>query len=84
MKINVEGVSELVLEVQSMETAIDFWSNKLGFPIVSQWGNGLYDEGGVHVHFALYIKPEDETVSTLKALNIDITVRVNKSNASSL
>ncbi|MGX4607632.1 VOC family protein [Priestia sp. JNUCC 25] len=34
MKLNLEGVSELVLQVKSMDRAIDFWSNKLGFPIV--------------------------------------------------
>lgn len=36
MKIKVEGVSEIVLEVKSMERATDFWSNQLGFPIVEQ------------------------------------------------
>ncbi|MED4256817.1 VOC family protein, partial [Priestia megaterium] len=106
MKLNLEGVSELVLQVKSMDRAIDFWSNKLGFPIVEQWGyenghfsennkedigatwlyigghtrlglwlprnfsslekiekekpisnwKGLYDQGGVHIHFALHIK----------------------------
>ncbi len=129
MKLHTEGVSELVLEVRSMERAVDFWSTQLGFPIVAQWGykdgqfdkngsgeiwatwlyiggntrlglwlprnfsehqlqikhrpvsewdNGLYDEGGVHVHFALYIRPErfDETVTLLQSLNIDVTVRV--------
>ncbi|MFD0679459.1 MULTISPECIES: VOC family protein [unclassified Paenibacillus] len=124
MKLQVEGVSELVLEVQSMERAVSFWSEKLGFPIVDQWGynngqfdtsgtgriwatwlyiggntrlglwlprnfseeqlqikqtsvsqwrNGLYDEGGIHVHFALYIKPElfEDTISILKSMDID-------------
>lgn len=127
MKLKVEGVSELVLEVQDMERAVDFWSNVLGFPIVdqwkyaggqfvrqgagevwatwlyvggntrlglwlprnltdeqrgiksspiSQWKGGLYDEGGVHVHFALYIQPKffNETIETLKGLGIDILV----------
>ncbi|WP_390891811.1 VOC family protein [Priestia flexa] len=35
-------MSEVVLEVQSMERAVQFWSNQLGFPIVEQWG---YDNG---------------------------------------
>ncbi|CAG7626762.1 VOC family protein [Paenibacillus allorhizosphaerae] len=127
MKLQVEGVSELVLQVQSMERAVNFWSEKLGFPIVDQWGynngqfdtcgkgmiwatwlyiggntrlglwlprnfseeqiaikqspvsqwkNGLYDEGGIHVHFALYIKPElfEDTIATLKSLNVDFLV----------
>lgn len=42
MKIKTEGISEVVLEVQSMERAVQFWSNQLGFPIVEQWG---YDNG---------------------------------------
>jgi catechol 2,3-dioxygenase-like lactoylglutathione lyase family enzyme len=115
MKLQVEGVSELVLEVQSMERVVNFWSKILGFPIVAQWGskdgqfdtdsfeeiwatwlyvggnnrlglwlprnfseqekarkqssitqwqNGLYDEGGIHDHFALYRRLDlfDETV----------------------
>ncbi|MBU8691027.1 VOC family protein, partial [Priestia megaterium] len=114
MKLNLEGVSELVLQVKSMDRAIDFWSNKLGFPIVEQWGyenghfsendkediratwlyigghtrlglwlprnfsplekiekektisnwKGLYDQGGVHIHFALHIKKENWYVNT--------------------
>jgi catechol 2,3-dioxygenase-like lactoylglutathione lyase family enzyme len=129
MKLQVEGVSELVLEVQSMERAVNFWSNKLGFPIVAQWGskdgqfdkdsteeiwatwlyiggntrlglwlprnftekekvfkqssvthweNGLYDEGGIHVHFALFIKSDlfDETVTYIQSLGIEVTIRI--------
>jgi catechol-2,3-dioxygenase len=128
MRIQVEGISELVLEVQSMERAVNFWSKTLGFPIVAQWGskngqfdkdstediwatwlyvggntrlglwlprnftekemvvkqssvtqweNGLYDEGGIHVHFALYLKLDlfEETVSHLQSLGIDVTTR---------
>ncbi|WP_282940194.1 VOC family protein [Paenibacillus sp. RC67] len=127
MKLQVEGVSELVLEVQSMERAVHFWSDQLGFPIVdqwsyangqfdtsgvgtiwatwlyiggntrlglwlprhfseeqlhikdspiSQWKKGLYDEGGLHVHFALYVKPEsfEDNIATLKALNVDLLI----------
>ncbi|MCU6793943.1 VOC family protein [Paenibacillus sp. WQ 127069] len=104
MKIKAQGVSEVVLEVNDMKRAVDFWSGQLGFPVVQQWGyqdnqfteeaneiwatwlyvggptrlglwlprnfnnqqlvekaspvslwNGLFDEGGVHVHLALYI-----------------------------
>ncbi|SFL74828.1 Catechol 2,3-dioxygenase [Paenibacillus sp. 1_12] len=104
MKINAQGVSEVVLEVSDMKRAVDFWSGQLGFPIVQQWGyqdgqftveandiwatwlyvggptnlglwlprkfneqellqkassvslwNGLFDEGGIHVHLALYV-----------------------------
>lgn len=36
MKIKTEEISEVVLEVQSMERAVQFWSNQLGFPIVEQ------------------------------------------------
>lgn len=122
MKLKVEGVSEIVLEVNSMERAINFWSEKFGFPIVEQWGysdgqfdkdtkniwatwlyvggntrlalwlprtftkqelemknrpisqwNGLFDEGGIHVHFTLYIQPcnFEHAAQTLKELNID-------------
>ncbi|MED3993031.1 VOC family protein [Priestia aryabhattai] len=123
MKLNLEGVSELVLQVKSIDRAIDFWSNKLGFPIVEQWGygnghfsesnkediraiwlyigghtrlglwlprnfspldkmekekmisnwKGLYDQGGVHIHFALHIKEEnfDSAIKVLKSANID-------------
>jgi len=123
MKLKLEGVSELVLQVKSMDRAIDFWSNKLGFPIVEQWGyeNGhfsesnkediratwlyigghtrlglwlprnfsplekiekektisnwkrLYDQGGVHIHFALHIKAEnfDSAIKVLNSANID-------------
>lgn len=48
MKLQVEGVSELVLEVESMERAVDFWSQKLGFPIVDQWSyrNGQFEKSG--------------------------------------
>ncbi|GAK04340.1 hypothetical protein JCM19037_2737 [Geomicrobium sp. JCM 19037] len=38
MKMNVNGISELVVEVESMDGAIEFWHQKLGFPIVDQWG----------------------------------------------
>ncbi|WP_078553402.1 VOC family protein [Bacillus alkalicellulosilyticus] len=123
MKILADGVSEIVLEVKSMERAIDFWSNQLGFPIVEQWGykegqfdissqdvwatwlyiggstrlglwltrnftkeemaekrkpvsewEGLFDEGGSHVHFALYIRQEhfDEAIEVLKKEGIDL------------
>lgn len=123
MKLKLEGVSELVLQVKSMDRAIDFWSNKLGFPIVEQWGyeNGqfnenskediwatwlyigghtrlglwlprnfspleeiekekpisnwkrLYDQGGVHIHFALHIKAEnfDSAIKVLQNAGID-------------
>ena len=126
MKLNLEGVSELVLQVKSMDRAIDFWSNKLGFPIVEQWGyeNGhfieinkgdiqatwlyigghtrlglwlprnfspldkiekektisnwkrLYDQGGVHIHFALHIKAEnfDSAIKVLSNASIDYKV----------
>jgi len=126
MKLNLEGVSELVLQVKSMDRAIDFWSNKLGFPIVEQWGyeNGhfteinkgdiqatwlyigghtrlglwlprnfspldkiekektistwkrLYDQGGVHIHFALHIKEEnfDSAIKVLSNASIDYKV----------
>ncbi|MGC9934267.1 VOC family protein [Priestia aryabhattai] len=126
MKLNLEGVSELVLQVKSMDRAINFWSNKLGFPIVEQWGyendhfsednkediratwlyigghtrlglwlprnfsplekiekekpisnwKGLYDQGGVHVHFALHIKAEnfDSAIKVLKSASIDYKV----------
>jgi catechol 2,3-dioxygenase-like lactoylglutathione lyase family enzyme len=110
-----------------MDRAVDFWSKKLGFPIVdqwsysngqfntsgigviwatwlyfggntrlglwlprdfsheqvktkqsliSQWRNGLYDEGGVHVHFALYIRSElfQDTILILKLMDIDFLV----------
>ncbi|MBP1994414.1 VOC family protein [Paenibacillus eucommiae] len=136
MKLQVEGVSELVLEVQSMERAVSFWSDKLGFPIVDQWSynngqfdtsgagsvwatwlyvggntrlglwlprnfseeqlktrqspisewkNGLYDEGGIHVHFALYIKPElfEGTVSLMKSMDIDLLVSVKENHEGS-
>lgn len=136
MKLQVEGVSELVLEVQSMERAVDFWSTKLGFPIVDQWsyrngqfetsaseniwatwlyvgGNtrlglwlsrdfteeqmkikqtpvsywkyGLYDEGGIHVHFALYINPKlfENTIAILKSKDIDILVFASENHDSS-
>lgn len=123
MKFTIEGVSELVLQVKSMDRAIDFWSNKLGFPIVEQWGyenghfrennkeniwatwlyvgghtrlglwlprdfspldkiekekpisnwKGLYDQGGIHVHFALHIKTEnfDSATKVLTDASID-------------
>jgi len=126
MKLNLEGVSELVLQVKSMDRAINFWSNKLGFPIVEQWGyendhfsednkediratwlyiwghtrlglwlprnfsplekiekekpisnwKGLYDQGGVHVHFALHIKAEnfDSAIKVLQSASIDYKV----------
>lgn len=126
MKLNLEGVSELVLQVKSMDRAIDFWSNKLGFPIVEQWGyenghfsenntediratwlyigghtrlglwlprnfsplekiekektisswKGLYDQGGVHIHFALHIKEEnfDSAIKVLQSASIDYKV----------
>ncbi len=45
MKFTIEGISELALQVKSMDRAIDFWSNKLGFPIVEQWG---YESGHFH------------------------------------
>jgi len=122
MKLKIEGVSELVLQVKSMDRAVDFWSNELGFPIVEQWGyengqfnennkdiwatwlyvgghtrlglwlprnfspleeiekeklisnwKGLYDQGGVHVHFALHIKEEnfDSAIRVLQNAGID-------------
>ncbi|MGM0890758.1 MAG: VOC family protein [Bacillota bacterium] len=125
MKIKVEGVSEIVLEVKSMDRATDFWSNQLGFPIVEQWGykagqfdesddnvwatwlyiggttrlglwlprnftekelfekrkpiskwEGLFDEGGSHVHFASHIRQEnfDNAVTVLQGSNIDFKV----------
>ncbi|MGJ3195861.1 VOC family protein [Peribacillus frigoritolerans] len=125
MKINVEGVSEIVLEVKSMERAIDFWSNQLGFPIVEQWGynegqfdesnenvwatwiyiggttrlglwlprsfsekellekkkpvsewEGLFDEGGLHVHFSLHIRQDnfDNAIAVLQDVGIDIKI----------
>jgi catechol 2,3-dioxygenase-like lactoylglutathione lyase family enzyme len=131
MKLKVEGVSEIVLQVKSMERALNFWSEKLGFPIVDQWGysdgqfntdakniwstwlyvggntrlglwlprnfsekkqeiknkpisqwEGLYDEGGIHVHFALYIKPSNfkQAVQTLKDLNIDFKLIESQQN----
>ncbi len=51
MKINVEGVSEIVIEIKSMERAIDFWSNQLGFPMVEQWGykEGQFDKSNENV-----------------------------------
>jgi len=48
MKLNLEGVSELVLQVKSMDRTIDFLSNKLGFPIVEQWG---YENGHIKKTF---------------------------------
>jgi catechol 2,3-dioxygenase-like lactoylglutathione lyase family enzyme len=123
MKINVEGVSEIVIEIKSMERAIDFWSNQLGFPIVEQWGykegqfdksneniwatwlylggptrlglwlprnftekellekrkpvsewEGLFDEGGSHVHFALYIRQDnfDNAITVLENAGIEM------------
>lgn len=132
MKLNVEGISELVLQVKDMERAVEFWSETLGFPVVDQWSyskgqfdtnsnenenvwatwlyiggnsrlglwlprqfdkedqkikksqisnwkNGLYDEGGIHVHFALYISPDyiDQTVSLLSNLGVDTTTRIH-------
>ncbi|MGG4392139.1 VOC family protein [Priestia megaterium] len=116
----------MVLQVKSMDRAIDFWSNKLGFPIVEQWGyeNGhfnennkediqatwlyigghtrlglwlprnfsplekiekektisnwkrLYDQGGVHIHFALHIKEENfnSAIKVLQSASIDYKV----------
>ncbi|BBI30928.1 VOC family protein [Cohnella abietis] len=125
MKIEVEGVSEIVLEVKSMNRAVEFWTKTLGFPIVEQWGyeerqftnnadnvwatwlyiggntrlglwlprefseedlvnkempvsrwNGFYDEGGIHVHFALHIKIEsfESAISILKEEGVDIKI----------
>ncbi|MFE4040266.1 VOC family protein [Priestia megaterium] len=123
MKFTIEGISELALQVKSMDRAIDLWSNKLGFPIVEQWGyenghfhennkediwatwlyigghtrlglwlprdlspldrmekekpisnwKGLYDQGGIHVHFALHIKTEnfDCAIKVLNDASID-------------
>lgn len=116
MKITTEGVSEIVLEVRDMKRAVDFWSGKLGFPIVQEWGyndgqfteetneiwatwlyiggptrlglwlprnfnkqerlekaspisiwNGLFDEGGIHVHMALFVS-SDEIEDAIKLL----------------
>lgn len=52
---------------------------------VSQWKHGLYDEGGIHVHFALYMKPElfENTISTLRSLDIDILVFPRENHESS-
>ncbi|WP_239421814.1 VOC family protein [Bacillus sp. CGMCC 1.16541] len=123
MKIHTEGMSELVLEVKSMERAVDFWSKQLGFPIVEQWGydegqftnrhehvwatwlyvggptrlglwlprnftekerteknkpvskwDGLFDEGGLHVHFALHVKQEhfDDAIDILQNIGVDM------------
>ncbi|TBL80310.1 VOC family protein [Paenibacillus thalictri] len=122
MKITSQGVSEVVLEVRDMERAIGFWSGKLGFPIVQQWGyeggqfteetksiwatwlyvggptrlglwlprnfnnlerlekesaisqwNGLFDEGGIHVHMALFIEGAaiEQAIQVLKENDID-------------
>ncbi|MFC4735193.1 VOC family protein [Bacillus daqingensis] len=57
MKIKTEGISELVLEVASMDRAVHFWSRQLGFPVVEQWGmdEGQFSkEGRVHATW-LYV-----------------------------
>ena len=123
MKIQTNGISEAVLEVNNMDRAVDFWVNKIGFPIVEQWGTnngqftedtehiwatwlyvggvsrlglwlprkfnedqlnekkkpisewqGLFDEGGRHVHLALNVSHFgfDDAVSKLKEIGIEI------------
>ncbi|MFB4161319.1 VOC family protein [Geomicrobium sp. JSM 1781026] len=130
MKMNVNGISELVVEVESMDKAIEFWHQKLGFPIVDQWGytdggsatvdkssiwatwlyvggntrlglwlprrfneqeqvekqkaisswSNLFDEGGVHVHFALHVAIENvgEVLHVLQTEDIDYKVIVEE------
>ena len=34
MQIKSKGISEAVLEVKNMSLAVEFWHDKLGFPIV--------------------------------------------------
>jgi catechol 2,3-dioxygenase-like lactoylglutathione lyase family enzyme len=125
MKIKSEGVSEIVLEVRDMKRAVDFWSGKLGFPIVQEWGyndgqfteeaneiwatwlyiggptrlglwlprnfnsqdrlekespislwNGLFDEGGIHAHMALFVSSDEieEAIKVLENNGIDIKI----------
>lgn len=122
MKIHTEGLSEIVLEVSLMERAVEFWSKRLGFPIVERWGysdgqfdetsediwatwlyiggttrlglwlprdftekqqkqkgkpvsqwEGFFDEGGIHVHFALQITEANilKAIEILKEEGID-------------
>lgn len=121
----LKGVSEIVLEVKSMKRAVDFWSNKLGFPIIEQWGykegqfdrdsenvwaawlyvggnsrlglwlprdfseldllekrkpvskwQGLFDEGGLHVHFAFHISKDNfcNAITVLEEVGVDIKI----------
>jgi catechol 2,3-dioxygenase-like lactoylglutathione lyase family enzyme len=122
VKIKSQGASEIVLEVNDMKRAVEFWSGKLGFPIVQEWGyndghftekgneiwatwlyiggptrlglwlprnfnreervekessisswNGLFDEGGIHVHMALFvgINEIEQAISILNDKGID-------------
>ncbi|VWX36435.1 VOC family protein [Exiguobacterium oxidotolerans] len=36
-RLPIAGLCELVLEVEDMERAVDFWHGTLGIPIVEQW-----------------------------------------------
>ncbi|MCS7464899.1 hypothetical protein N0M98_32980 [Paenibacillus doosanensis] len=47
MKIISQGASEIALEVNDMKRAVEFWSGKIGFLIVQEWGynNGQFTEG---------------------------------------
>lgn len=128
MTIRSQGISEAVLEVKDMDLAVAFWHDKLGFPIVEQWGysdgqfsgaaeeiwatwlyvggntrlglwlprafdetqlaekdepvsrwNGLFDEGGIHVHLALFVELADiaDAISRLAHCGIDHKIIVN-------
>ncbi len=120
--IKSQGISEAVLEVSSMERAVSFWSNKLGFPIVEEWSyndgqlwatwlyvggntrlglwlprefnqgqlteksesistwNGLFDEGGIHVHLAFFIELADidDAIKRLEIYGIDHKIIINQ------
>jgi catechol 2,3-dioxygenase-like lactoylglutathione lyase family enzyme len=61
----VTGVSELVLEVVDLEASEAFYAGLLGLPVVDRWPDReaiwvmAGGRGGVHVHFALHLAPED-------------------------
>ncbi|WP_248906607.1 VOC family protein [Halocatena marina] len=77
MDLPVNGVSELVLEVEEMDRAVEFWSETLGFPILEQWNDpeaDVTDEGtvwatwlyvGGNTRLGLWL-PRDFTTSDLK------------------
>jgi YD repeat-containing protein len=54
--VPVTGVSELVLEVQDLEAAEDFYSGVLGLPVVERWPDreAIWVMAGEHTRIGLW------------------------------